>query len=231
MPRPFRPTVVLVALTGVMCTLLAPAASAKVPKNPRHFSAAIEPNTAYVEQDSCDPKPNRWGTTHLGNLLTATYPGSTYYTSRPCDGSTSEHYDGRAIDWMVSARVPAQKAQAEAFAAWLLAPDSYGNTTAMARRLGVMYIIFNSRMWGAWDGKWEEYNGCLHGKLKRKAYDNDCHRTHMHISLSWNGARGKTTFWTGKVYPTDYGPCVPKGKKVAPKWTTPNRTGCPGQWH
>ena len=97
----------------------------------------------------------------------------------------------------------------------------------MARRLGVMYVIFNNRMWGAWDGRWHDYNGCSAKKRQAHAYDNACHRTHMHISLSWNGARGRTTFWTGRVSPTDFGPCLRKHHKYAPKWTHVNLTGCP----
>ena len=226
-----RLRIVLVLITGsvLLASVVGIAASARVPKAPRVFGTVIEPDTAYVPQTSCDPAPGRWGTEHLGELLTATYVGSTFYTSRPCDGSVSEHSDGRAIDWMVSARVPAQKAQGDAFLAWLLATDAHGNTFAMARRLGVMYVIFNSRMWGAWDGRWHEYNGCQHGALRAVAHDNDCHRTHVHISLSWNGARGKTTFWTGHTYRTDYGPCVAPGKKLAPKWSAPNRRGCDQQ--
>jgi len=200
-------------------------ASARVPRAPRAFTATIEDYTAYVPQDSCDPRPKR-GTTMLGNLLARTYKGTTWGSYRPCDGSVSEHHDGRAIDWMVSSRNRAQHAMGHDFWEWLLATDKYGNRFAMARRLGVMYIIFNSRMWGAWDGKWEEYDGCLH-KYRARKYDNQCHRTHMHISLSWNGARGLTSFWTGNVYRTDYGPCVPKHHKYAPRWSHRNLTPCP----
>jgi peptidoglycan hydrolase-like protein with peptidoglycan-binding domain len=32
----------------------------------------------------------------------------------------------------------------------------------------------------------------------------------MHISLSWNGATGRTSYWTKRVAPTDYGPCRPR---------------------
>jgi len=200
-------------------------ASARVPRAPRAFTATIEDYTAYVPQDSCDPRPKR-GTTMLGNLLARTYKGTTWGSYRPCDGSVSEHHDGRAIDWMVSSRNRAQHAMGHDFWEWLLATDKYGNRFAMARRLGVMYIIFNSRMWGAWDGKWEEYDGCLH-KYRARRYDNQCHRTHMHISLSWNGARGKTSFWTGRIFRTDYGPCRKPGHTYAPKWTKPNYAGCP----
>lgn len=223
------------ALVAGLISTSAPAgaAAAKTPRAPRSFSAdTIEALATYVGQTSCDPHVKA-GTAKLGKLLTSTYPGTTFASTYPCgtDGSQSEHYEGRAIDWMVSARDKAQHAEARAFIHWLLATDRYGNTDAMARRLGVMYVIFNNRMWGAWSGRWEEYNGCLHKKRRSHAYDNACHRTHVHISLSWNGARGRTTFWTGKVSPTDYGPCLKKGHHYAPKWKRPNHAGCPAQYH
>jgi hypothetical protein len=242
MPTPFRRlltaavcavTLLAALLAGLIATSSAAgAATAKTPKAPRHFSATIEDLASYVGQTSCDPHIKA-GTAKLGALLTKTYPGTYFASTYACgtDGSQSEHYEGRAIDWMVSVSDKHQRADAQAFIKWLLATDKFGNTDAMARRLGVMYIIYDNRMWGAWSGKWEDYNGCQAKKMQASAYANACHRTHVHISLSWNGARGKTTFWTGRVFATDFGPCLKKGHKYAPKWTHANRTGCPGQWH
>ena len=103
---------------------------------------------------------------------------------------------------MTNRRVPAQKAMAEAFLAWLQAPDAYGNADAMARRLGVEYVIWNNRMWRAYDpGRgWTEYDNCLHKKKKgKRAWANACHRTHVHISLSWDGAYLRTSYFSGFV--------------------------------
>ncbi len=224
MRRLFALLSTVAVLAGVLVIASPVAASARVPRAPRAFGHTIEDYTAYVPQDSCDSRPKK-GTIELATLLTRTYKGTTYGTYRPCDGSVSEHHDGRAIDWMVSSRNRAQHAMGHAFWVWLLSTDKYGNRFAMARRLGVMYIIFNSRMWGMWSGKWEEYDGCQ-TKYKARQYDNMCHRTHMHISLSWNGARALTSFWTGNVYRTDYGPCVPKRHKYAPRWSHRNFTPC-----
>lgn len=224
--------VVTVAATLLVTSTPAGAVAARTPRAPRAFGATIESLATYVGQTSCDPHIKR-GTAELGALLSRTYPGIYWGSTYACgtDGSQSEHYEGRAIDWMASVRNPQQHADARAFILWLLAPDKYGNQFAMARRLGVMYLIYNNRMWGAWSGQWEQYNGCQAKKMQASAYDNACHRTHVHISLSWNGARGLTTFWTGRVSPTDYGPCLKKGHKYAPAWTRANLTGCPGQWH
>jgi hypothetical protein len=67
----------------------------------------------------------------------------------------------------------------------------------MARRLGVQYLIWNSRTWRDYDPArgWTEYDGCLHAKMRKKAYDNTCHRTHVHISLTWDGAYKRTSYF------------------------------------
>lgn len=225
-------TALLVAgLLGAPFT--APAAVAATapptPHVPRGLPAAIEPLGGYVGQVSCQPKL-RHGTAELAQLLASTYRnygatswGSVYACGT--DGTRSEHYDGRAIDWMVDVHDAKQHAAARAALGWLLASDKAGNRFAMARRLGVMYLIYDNRMWGAWDGRWEEYNNCSH--LPQRAYDNACHRTHVHISLTWNGATGRTSFWTQQVAPTDYGPCRPVGLNWAGLYAGRNLLGCP----
>ena len=91
---------------------------------------------------------------------------------------------------------------ADAFVAWLQAPDGFGNPEAMARRLGISYVIWNNQTWRAYDPArgWTDYNGCAtKKKLKKRAYDNTCHRTHVHISFSWDGALKRTSYYTGFV--------------------------------
>jgi hypothetical protein len=179
-----------------------------------------------VAQDSCDPgfKP---GTKKLIALLHHTYPDVYAGGSYACgtDGSVSEHYEGRAIDWMASIHDKTQHAEARALIKWLLATDADGNRFANARRLGVMYLIYDNRIWGTWDGQWEPYSNCA--DTPQAAYDNACHRTHVHISLTWNGAMGRTSYWTGQLTPTDYGPCRASGLNWASKYTGYNPTPCP----
>ena len=201
---------------------------APAPATPANLPQAIEPLADYVEQVSCQPRL-RPGTAALARLLARTYAsygGSTWASTYACgtDGTRSEHYDGRAIDWMVSVRDARQHAAAKAAIAWLLATDKAGNRFAMARRLGVMYLIYNNRMWGAWDGTWQQYNGCA--ARPSRADDNACHRTHVHISLSWNGAWGRTTFWGKPVSATDYGPCRAPDLNWAYLYTRRNAAGC-----
>ena len=49
----------------------------------------------------------------------------------------------------------------------------------------------------------------------------------MHISLSWNGAMGRTSFWTERVYADDYGPCRPRDLNWAPNHAAARQTQCP----
>lgn len=218
------------ALPALVAVTFAPTAQAAtgVPATPA-FAKAIEPMAAYVGQTSCEPG-YRAGTAALGRLLLRTYPDTSFQGAYACgtDGDQSEHYDGRAIDWMASARNTKQHLEANAFIQYLLATDKYGNRFAMARRMGVMYIIFNNRMWGAWDGQWESYNNCA--ATPSPSLDSACHRNHVHISLGWSGALGRTSYWsaTHKAYPTqDYGVCAPTDLNWAADYKYIRLTPCP----
>lgn len=209
------------ALTGL--ALASPAsATAASPRTPTGLPLAIEPLAQEISQTSCDPfiKP---GTAKLAALLKQTYPATTYASTYACgtDGPVSEHYDGRAIDWMVSIRNAAQDNDAHAFLVWLFATDSHGNRYAMARRLGVQYVIYNNKIWESWDAAWTPYNDCA--TRPSRSDDAYCHRSHMHISLGWNGGMGVTTFWTKKVAAVvDQGPCrtADLNWAVVRRWTS-----------
>jgi hypothetical protein len=211
----------LVAATLVPTGAVA-SASAPVP-TPRAFGAVADDFPHWERENTCSPtqKP---GAKKLRGLLRRTYGRSiSSSTVRPCTSADSGHEEGRAVDWMTNRNVPAQKAMANSFLAWLQATDSYGNTYAMARRLGIQYVIWNNRMWRAYDpGRgWAEYDNCLHKKKKHdSAYANACHRTHVHLSLSWDGAYKRTSYFSGYVVcPTFYPqsaapPAAPRGALV-----------------
>jgi peptidoglycan hydrolase-like protein with peptidoglycan-binding domain len=228
LPRVLAGALVASCLVVGLSAATAAVAATPVPRVPAGLTTAIEPLADYVPQTSCDPtvKP---GTLELAQLLTSTYAGTTFGSAYACgtDGSVSEHYEGRAIDWMVSIRNKSQHADALAVINWLLATDARGNRFAMARRLGVMYLIYDNLMWGAWDGTWQAYDNCA--KTPQPSDDNACHRNHMHISLSWNGAMGTTSFWTNKVVSTDWGPCRARDLNWAPRRTARNAVPC-GQY-
>ncbi len=230
--RPARvAATVLTALTlaiGVGATTPASAATPR-PSVPTSLPAAIEPMSGYVPASSCDPRVKP-GSVALAQLLTATYPGTSYGISRTCGVDplpTTEHYEGRAVDWMNSVRDPEQAAQAKAFVSWLMATDAHGNTYANARRLGIMYIIWNNKIWGAYsaDRGWRAYSSCA--DHPEKGWDSTCHRDHMHISLSWAGAMKKTSFWTNTVAVTEYGPCRAKDLNWALPYSKVRTVPCP----
>jgi hypothetical protein len=125
---------------------------------------------------------------------------------RACStGGTSEHKEGRAWDWRVSAADPAQALQATDLLDWLLAPDEHGNAAAMARRLGVMYVIWDSRIWKSYQATrgWQPYVG------------GSPHTDHVHLSFSWAGALAETSYWSGRVAPVMTRPVPPPALTVA----------------
>ena len=69
-----------------------------------------------------------------------------------CDGGTSEHHEGRAFDWSLDATKDKDRRRAARLRARLFATDAEGNAHALARRMGIMYIIWNDHMWSAWNG-------------------------------------------------------------------------------
>ena len=109
---------------------------------------------------------------------------------------------------MTSVRDAQQRANAETFLAWLLGPDQFGVTYGNAMRLGVMYIGWNDRIWRGYDIKrgWTELKGCF--ATPSAGSDTTCHRNHIHISLTWDGASGRTSFWDGT--PIDGPYCAPE---------------------
>ncbi|MFN8155863.1 MAG: hypothetical protein U0R68_00480 [Candidatus Nanopelagicales bacterium] len=200
--RPRRtPLLAAAALLGALVPVLGAAPSqAVVPQTPTFATTDVDGWAQYDGQTLCSPAAKA-GTRKLANLLLATYGSASIGISRPCsDGGQSEHKEGRALDWMVSVRVASQKAKATAFLAWLLAADANGNKAAMARRLGIMYIGWNNQIWRSYGTPgWSDLKGCSTDPAKKaSSYDTYCHRNHVHLSLSWDGAAGLTSFWTGK---------------------------------
>jgi peptidoglycan hydrolase-like protein with peptidoglycan-binding domain len=225
----FGPASLATAATAATPSPAVGATGPVVPATPAALPTAMEPLASYVPAVSCD-STDKPGSTNLGTLLTATYPGTTYAVSRACGSdamSTTEHYDGRAVDWFTNARTADGKARGEALVSWLTATDARGNVAANARRLGVMYIIWNNRIWGAYrpaDG-WRPYSGCA--STPSPGSDTACHRNHVHLSLSWAGAMARTSWWTRTVAGPDYGPCRLPDLNWAPAYTAANPRACP----
>jgi peptidoglycan hydrolase-like protein with peptidoglycan-binding domain len=210
--------VVTLAMALILGALGTGTAQAAVPDPaPPSPLGVAEGFTPYLPQVSCDPvaKP---GTLALRSLLMATYGGRDLGITRGCEiGALSEHKEGRAWDWGLSAAVPAEKALAQQFLDWLTAPGPNGMAAANARRLGVMYVIWNGKIWSAYRASqgWRAYSG------------GEAHAGHIHISLAWNGAMKQTSWWTGTTGRVDYGPCVAVEGNPAPPWSAPRATPCP----
>ncbi|MBK5308071.1 MAG: hypothetical protein JJD92_15405 [Frankiaceae bacterium] len=192
-----RPSLVILGLVGALTVSVVPAAAAPVTRMP---SRAIEVMSPYQAQSTCNPTPKP-GTLALSTIVMAAYPGTgTSGIARDCAiGGRSEHKEGRAWDWHVTYASTKQRAQAADFVHWLFATDPYGNRFGQARRLGVMYVIWNKKIWSSYNAGagWRPYTGA------------DPHTSHMHISLSWAGALKKTSYWTGAVSPVLRAPGSP----------------------
>jgi hypothetical protein len=184
------------------------------------WGAAIEPLAPYDPQTICDPSPKA-GVVGFRNVLLQSFPGSRDLgIGQDCNtpDGVSEHKEGRAFDWGVNIDNPAEKAMAERLITWLLAPDQRGNAFAMVRRLGIMYMIWDSHIWGSYrteDG-WRPYEGV------------SAHTDHIHISFSWAGALAQTSFWTGHA--GDVSALAPRGATAsAPPGGHPSGGPPPGQ--
>ena len=182
---------------GLLGATTGGAAAAPVP--PVRQPVAVEVRQPYVGQAACDPvaKP---GVRAFANLLLNTYPAtSSLGIVRDCGaGGQSEHKEWRAWDWGANYYNASQRANVSDALTWLTATDANGNQAAMARRVGVMYMIWNKQIWKAYDSRgWQPYSGP------------NPHTDHVHFSFGWNGARKVTSFWDGTVAPLDYGPGQP----------------------
>jgi hypothetical protein len=159
---------------------------------PGTVDGPIEGYAAYEPQRTCDPSA-KVGTKSLAGALLRDYTGSRNLgIVRGCSvGGRSEHKEGRAFDWGVNITNANEKAAAQSFINALMATDKDGNKHALARRMGVMYVIWDRQIWSAYRASegWRPYSGA------------SAHRDHVHISLSWAGANGRTSFWSGTVPP------------------------------
>lgn len=167
-----------------------------VPLGPA-FGPFIENLPGYQAQSTCSPDPKPGVLAFEARVLEAYPKTGSFGISRACDvGGTSEHKEGRAWDWKVSATVPGQKAQADEMIKWLLSTDRHDNKHAMARRLGIMYLIWNRRIWAPWSG-WSTYcvqrpKGCVSPGTSDVR---NPHTDHVHLSFTWDGAMKRDTFW------------------------------------
>jgi hypothetical protein len=187
--------VTIVAATAVLTSGVAPAQAADLPPGPSAPAPAPSPIDAYPPyegQSTCDPT-DKPGATYALDMVLAYYKvGRRSGISRACsNGGQSEHKEGRALDWGLSVNTPAEKAAGDQFTTWLTAEGPDGKPGYNARRLGVMYVIWNTQIWssGNVSAGWHAYTGAVP------------HTDHVHVSLSWNGAYRRSSWWTGTAIP------------------------------
>lgn len=184
-------------LVGLLVGVLLVAALGAVPAQ-----ASIDDYAGYEPQQTCTSvaKP---GTVYLLHWLVRQYPHTgSNGTLRACDsGGVSEHKDGRAVDWGLDAADPAQVELADRFLERIFASDRQGNPDALARRMGIMYLIWNDHIYSAYaDGFAKRpYLPCEKPKNCSKT---SRHRDHMHISLSYAGAAAQTSFYRARHVPS-----------------------------
>ncbi len=182
------------------------------PAPTKTLPATLDMRTPYEPQLSCDPR-DKPGVTAFATLMKATYKTGTTGISRTCTAGISEHFDGRALDWMLRSTEPQQKAVADSVVTWLSADNG-----AMARRFGISYIIWNTKMWREYapERGWVAYTGSVP------------HTDHIHFSFSWDGAMARTSWWTGTATKVvDLGTCQVFAGQYAPLYTVPRAAACP----
>jgi hypothetical protein len=192
-----------------ICAALALGSLLVVAANPLGATASLVPNPAngpalldqpiegdrYDHADHCvnNPQP---GAKAMVRWLEDNVRGELWGIVR-CEkwgpNEYSVHAEGRAIDWHLDARKPAQRRAAMRLIDTLLATDQNGNPHALARRIGVQGLIFDCRSWWSGMDKMGTYSYCEqnHGQLD----PTQAHRNHVHIELNWPGARMETSFW------------------------------------
>jgi putative cell wall-binding protein len=233
--RPVRRIAAVVAIAVVSPVALIPPVAVAQTATPRppvvDLGPDVDPYPGWTSEQGCTAGV-RPGTTDLADFIASWAGGfaraSDFLFQRACAANAeSGHDDGRALDWVLDATDPADRAVAAAFLDWLTATDRYGNGHANARRLGVMYVIWDTRIWRAYraaDG-WTTYTG------------SNPHTDHIHVSLTPAGADRRTTWWSRagdavrcdgdldaplwrRCGPDRYATSVALGRGAAPRATT-----------
>lgn len=201
-----RLPILLLALLALMAVVPAAQAvrvgalSAPVAGNPAERLARLAPDPEdYDPATRCSPG-SRPGMTAFVDWLGRTGPGESWGTYR-CElwgkGTASLHAEGRAVDWRMDSREPAQRRAGKRLVARLLAPDSAGTPRALARRMGVQEIIWDCSYWSAGNAEFVPYGACFtKGGERRTGMDPTAgHLDHLHIGLTKAGAAKRTSWW------------------------------------
>jgi hypothetical protein len=179
------------------------ATGAPVAGNPADRLASLPADPEeYDPATHCSPRPKP-GTVALIGWLERNARGVSWGSYR-CEKwgarEASLHAENRAIDWHMDALHRADRRAADKLFRLLLAPDKLGNPQALARRMGVEELIWDCGYWGSGMTEFRPYSVCFKPKgKKRKRFDRTAaHQDHIHIGMTKRGAKGLTSFWTGR---------------------------------
>lgn len=159
------------------------------------MGAPIEALEPYTPPAACEPgsvPEPQIGVEAFRDFVLSYSGGKDLGIVRACNiGKPSHHKEGRGWDWGVSADDPSDVARVQELLDWLFATDSYGNTMAIFRRVGLVSIIWNREHWSTAEPAWRPYTGA------------NAHTDHVHFSFGWPGARSETSFyrWLGMPMP------------------------------
>jgi len=147
--------------------------------------------------NSCDAKrfKGRTGTRRLYAFIEHWWPRveNWGFGSKPCRDSL--HDEGRAVDLHLDVRVRHDRRAAHQIKRFFLRSDSDGGTCAMARRFGIQEFIYNCHIWTSTYAEqgWRRYSRCGEASATYTLK----HKDHIHIGQSWQGARKRTSAYTG----------------------------------
>jgi hypothetical protein len=189
--RRTRPAALLLA---TLALVLAPTLAFGV-----EYDAPPEDYARYEPQTTCVDRAQP-GTRRLARWINRRFDGGTAVASlRSCPGGASEHKDGRAIDWSMDATRRGDRAEVERFLGKLFAADQAGEEDARARRMGVMYVIWDDEIYASYSSGFTPRpyvnSSC---KSKRACSPTLRHRDHVHISLSKAGGRADTSWYVAR---------------------------------
>jgi hypothetical protein len=201
-------------LLAVLLLLVLPATASAI-----RLDGVLEPvpgNPAEALVAHAPPEPPRYdrarGCTHraapgarrLEVWLSRNAAGTSWGIER-CErwgaGTASLHAEGRAVDWHLDSRDPAQRRAGVDLVELLLAPDSTGEPHALARRMGIQEIIWDCSIWTAGSEDFGPYAPCFgrDGRTRRRRVNATvAHFDHLHIGLTRAGAAATTSFWRAR---------------------------------
>ncbi|CAB4689197.1 MAG: hypothetical protein F2667_01600 [Actinobacteria bacterium] len=157
----------------------------------------LEDYASYAPESRCSPRAKP-GTAFLGHWIVTTYGGGFGRIGEHCDAGTSEHQEGRAFDWMVSAASRTGRRAVDRFFDRILA-DRGDESDVWARRMGIMYLIWDDHMYAAWDGFEPKPYLSSSCPSRKKCSATLRHRNHVHMSLSRRAGFGLTSWFVDRL--------------------------------